>query len=274
MTLCGIVLYNPDLDRLKKNICSILYQVDKILLVDNHSENINDVLVLLDELKINIEIIKYEHNFGIAKALNKVLDYAYNNGFKYVLTMDQDSICDEKMVSCLKKYIGMENVGIICPFNIDDNDSNVIVDYEKVEEVDWCITSGSLILLEKCYPICRFDEKMFIDLVDYDFAYQVMKNNLRIIRVHSAILHHRLGELVVKRFFGKKLEITNHSPLRKYYYIRNSYYIIGKYSNDKIVKKMLKKRIKSVFIKTIIFENNKLKKIKMMIKGKKDSKRM
>ena len=39
----GIVLYNPDIDRLKKNLEVIESQVEKVFLVDNHSNNLEEV---------------------------------------------------------------------------------------------------------------------------------------------------------------------------------------------------------------------------------------
>ena len=48
----GIVLYNPDIDRLKKNLEVIESQVEKVFLVDNHSNN-------LEEVKKMIKIFSY-----------------------------------------------------------------------------------------------------------------------------------------------------------------------------------------------------------------------
>ena len=39
----GIVLYNPDIERLSDNIDSVISQVEKIYLVDNGSKNINKI---------------------------------------------------------------------------------------------------------------------------------------------------------------------------------------------------------------------------------------
>lgn len=41
--IAGIVLFNPEIDRLVDNIEAIYKQVDKLLLVDNDSKNIEDV---------------------------------------------------------------------------------------------------------------------------------------------------------------------------------------------------------------------------------------
>ena len=37
-TLAGIVLYNPDIERLRENIAAIAPQVDTLLFIDNASE--------------------------------------------------------------------------------------------------------------------------------------------------------------------------------------------------------------------------------------------
>ena len=39
----GIVLFNPDLNRLLLSLSSISPQVDKVILIDNGSSNIDDV---------------------------------------------------------------------------------------------------------------------------------------------------------------------------------------------------------------------------------------
>ena len=39
-TMAGIVLFNPDLERLNENISAVITQVDNVLLVDNNSNNL------------------------------------------------------------------------------------------------------------------------------------------------------------------------------------------------------------------------------------------
>ena len=63
----GIILYNPDLSRLRENISAILPQVDKVVLVENGSSDITYLKELEDE---KIELIVNEENMGIAYALN------------------------------------------------------------------------------------------------------------------------------------------------------------------------------------------------------------
>ena len=43
MTAAGIVLYNPDVERLHENINGIINQVDALILIDNGSDNIKEI---------------------------------------------------------------------------------------------------------------------------------------------------------------------------------------------------------------------------------------
>lgn len=90
--IAGIVLYNPDLGRLKENIESICKQVDKVILIDNGSDNIREIEDLIKEY-LNCILLKNGENMGIAYALNQILKYAYENDVKWFLTLDQDSVC-------------------------------------------------------------------------------------------------------------------------------------------------------------------------------------
>ena len=46
-TCCGIVLYNPEIEKLRKNINALSHQVDKIICIDNYSTNQKEILTLL-----------------------------------------------------------------------------------------------------------------------------------------------------------------------------------------------------------------------------------
>ena len=74
--IAGIVLYNPDLGRLKENIESICKQVDKVILIDNGSDNIREIEDLIKKY-LNCILLKNGENMGIAYALNQILKYAY-----------------------------------------------------------------------------------------------------------------------------------------------------------------------------------------------------
>ena len=68
--ITGIILYNPDLYRLRENISAILPQVDKVVLVENGSSDISYLKEFEDE---KIELIVNDANMGMAYGLNQVM---------------------------------------------------------------------------------------------------------------------------------------------------------------------------------------------------------
>ena len=58
MIIAGIVLYNPDICRLKENISAIRPQVDKIVLIENGSSD----LAYLDSFTYDLELIVNNEN--------------------------------------------------------------------------------------------------------------------------------------------------------------------------------------------------------------------
>ena len=48
---CGIVTFNPDIERLKENILAIQNQVDSIYIFDNYSDNRKGIQSLIEVVK-------------------------------------------------------------------------------------------------------------------------------------------------------------------------------------------------------------------------------
>lgn len=69
--VAGIVLYNPNIKRLLKNIESVYPQVEKIIVFDNGSDNYGKVVKYLQKFS-NIIKISSSVNKGIAHALNEI----------------------------------------------------------------------------------------------------------------------------------------------------------------------------------------------------------
>lgn len=202
----GIVLYNPELKRLEQNISSILSQVDKVILVDNGSINIKKVENKYKNID-KISIIKNKSNLGIAAALNQIVNECDYRGFKWVLTLDQDSVVPNNLIDEYINYINYDKVAIITPYIVDINSkkhSNDIVHNKKYEYVRECITSASLTNIEICKKLGCFDNEMFIDYVDFDYCTRVNLNGYSIIKVNSTTLKHEVGKLQEKYIFGKK----------------------------------------------------------------------
>ncbi|MGL5417350.1 MAG: glycosyltransferase family 2 protein [Clostridium sp.] len=275
MVLSSIVTYNPDIKRLKENIESLKSQSDKILIIDNKSDNIGEINELVETYK-EIQIIKNLKNDGIAKALNQILIYAKESKSEWVLLMDQDSVIEDRAILKYKKFL-KENIEkeimILSPNIVDRNLNEKYVEENKSKEINLAITSGTFLNVEKALEIGGFLEKLFIDYVDFEFSLRAKKYNYKIYKIYNIKLLHELGQREYKKILGRKFDVTNHNPKRRYYLIRNKIYIYKNYLHifPKICIRNIMSTIK-VIGKIILCEKNKKENIVNILEGIKDSK--
>lgn len=243
----GIVLYNPEINRLKLNIDAICVQVKVVYCFNNGSDNSNEIYRLLQNYT-NVYLIDENKNLGIATALNRMTERASKDGMEWLLTLDQDSICASNMIEEFNKYTNKKNIGIICPLSKDKRrpQEKVPLSDTVISEIDYCITSGSLININICNTIGGFDDYLFIDSVDNDYCYRIRKNNYKIIRFNHIILDHELGDLTPSKgakfylklgtiFKSKRIKALSYKrkvlPMRAYYQTRNIVYLSKKHGS-------------------------------------------
>lgn len=263
-----IITYNPDITRLKKNILAIHSQIQGLIIIDNFSINIAEIEELSREN--NVTLIKNNCNKGIGFALNQALFFSKQNEYSWLLTLDQDSICSEQMINKMIDFYEINNrsdeIVILAPEIVEDN--GLEIGRGNTGKVRTVITSGSLNKVQYLIEIGGFNDMLFIDHVDFDLCLRVKKE---IYIVKDAFLYHQLGEKKSSNFFWKQVITTNHSYIRKYYYYRNLIYIVKSYIfiHPKWVLLKLLSSIKGLF-KILLFEKEKLLKIKYIFKGIKD----
>lgn len=168
--LAGIVLYNPQIERLILELKSIEKQVQKICMFDNGSNNYSEIEKVIESISFRdkIVLLKSADNKGIGYALNRIFEYALDNKYVWVLTLDHDTICPPNMMMEYCRYTSMEKLGILCPRVIDKEIVNNSWDSEGdtvMEKVKVCIQSGALVNVKVWEIVQRFDEWMFIDFV-------------------------------------------------------------------------------------------------------------
>jgi rhamnosyltransferase len=261
-----VVLYNPG-KVLTTNVNTYLNFIHHLFIIDN-SEKQN--LSLLGEL-VNSDKVSYHFNnsnLGIASALNLGIEKALGAGYSYLLTMDQDSqFEDDALDKLISEITTVEYIGIYTPFHKNKFLTN-LPQSNKIEEVSDVMTSGNILNLSVVNKIGKFTDEYFIDYVDIEYCLRLRKNGYKILRINKSILNHNEANLSRRVFFGKTVYPPNHSAIRWYYKIRNFHYLRQKYSNDFpeyfVVEK---KNVRNNILKVLIFEKNKIDKIKMMIKG-------
>ena len=265
----GIVLFNPDIERTKRVVHSIMSQVSELYLVDNGSDNVKQIHDLVSA-NSNVYIIENAENQGIARALNQICQKGYNNGFEWVITLDQDTICPEHLVEQLIPYTKTDEIGIVCPaveyegLNLKTNKEGKDTEYTYA-----CMTSSSLTNLKAWKEVGGFKESYFIDFVDNEFCMKLGLNGYKILRVFSCAIKHQLGNSREISILGKKMKGTTHNLVRCYYMMRNNLLFIKEYSSHLNV---FKEYVKMFYVAwgEILYSRNRLKTLKYLALGIKD----
>lgn len=265
----GIVTYNPSIERLALNINSIIHQVDRVYIVDNASNNIEEVKKLFSGI-FGIVIIQNSDNRGIATALNQMCTAAYRDKFEWILTLDQDTVCPDNIISCMCTFTDRSNIGIICPDVNYEGWSERRTNNKDFEFVYACMTSASLTNIFAWKKVKGFEEGYFIDYVDNEFCMKLYLNDYKILRIFTCKINHLLGVSGEKKFLGVfHVRFTKHSPIRFYYMSRNNYIFIKKYKQHlSVIKEYCK--LTYILVKGVIFADNKKETIKYIFRGLRD----
>lgn len=269
----GIVLYNPEIARLDKNIESIKTQVNEIILFNNGSKNTKQILKYLKNKNVNYILVNSDSNLGIAHALNRLCKEAMKKNYKWLLTLDQDTVVSPNLVHKYSQYVNLPNVGQLSCTYKDRNSSELKYKIDTdVKEVKECITSGTLLSLGALEKVGGFDENMFIDYVDFDLCYALRKINYKTYQISYIGMLHEIGHITPVNFFCKRIDIFNQTTFRHYYRCRN-YFLFSKRYNLCKVHTMIYMQFKE-WVKVLLYENNKFAKTKAMFKGMYDGLRI
>lgn len=228
-----IITYNPTPNDLQNAISSLLPQVEKIIIVDNGSANIDDFL-----FPAKVELIKLNENKGIAKATNIGLKRAIELKADFVITSDQDSVYpDDYIENFLKAYSEYDekNIAAYVPVFYEKNSQEIKPVYVKkhgfikkvqqkndVKFVYQTIASGMIIKVSSLQTVGFMNENLFIDSVDFEWGWRVAYCGKKILSVSNLKLTHSLGDKNQK-IMNK--DISVHSLQRYYYITRNTAYL-------------------------------------------------
>lgn len=271
MKLAGVVVWYHPSQKDVDNIYTYIDSVEKLYIVDN-SEGQDHKEIVPNSKKI--EYIFYNENMGIAKALNLAAHKAIEDGYNFLLTMDQDSRFSFDDLEKLKKIASTKNlkkVGIISPWH------RTKLKIEKPKDsIDYpldVMTSGNLLNLDIYQKIGGFKDFLFIDGVDIEYCLNLRKNKYKIIRINDIELEHDLGDIFYRQFFKKEFMCDNHNYLRIYYMTRNYRYIRDHYSDIAPDFCRILVKIKGLIFKIICYEDDKFRKLKSIFLGYLDYKR-
>ncbi|GAA2064527.1 glycosyltransferase [Williamsia deligens] len=265
-----VVTFNPNLEDLSRCLQAVSGEVDRIALVDNGSTNREALHELLQLNAWPVEFIGLEQNNGIASALNVGLSRALDAGAVSALLLDQDSVVMPSTVERLRSHC-MNGVALCAPRISDRNNDNITQTYNAgVSDVNYCINSGSLLLIDAWQTVSGYDEGMFIDFVDFDFCLRLRLAGYRIVKDDSVVLSHTIGQQ--SRHGG--VVAYNHSAFRLRHMARDMLYYAAKHRNSpqdlRVARRstggtllVIAKKVAVV----IIFESSKLEKTAALLSG-------
>lgn len=286
-----IITYNPPL-AFKKQIAFFFEQFEKLLIVDNGSNLQSQYCFAeMEQAYSNLEIIYNRENLGIATALNQGFLWAIEQGYKEVVTFDQDSFPAAGMVAAYRntqrKGAGQRPWAIIAPVIADPvvavnarylrSWQHIFFERKACEEDDllknitMVITAGALHDLSVYQEIGPFREDFFIDYVDTEYCLRANQHGYKIIVACDAKINHRLGEREKRSLLGRVHYPTFHSPLRWYYISRNRIPMLKKYAL-RFPHWFFYEIIASTytFLRMIVFEDQRLKKLLAIFLGTRD----
>ena len=267
-----VVLYNPDEETIN-NIKSYIDDVDKVYVIDN-SKTDNSKMLFKSK---KIEYYPNMDNLGVSVALNKAAKKAIKDGYKWLLTMDQDSCFEEDNLKKMIKYIDdnktiWNEIGLLSPWH--EIKTGVEKSKKKIEDVVEVMTSGNIINLDAYQKIGGYKDWLFIDGIDFDFCMNLNVHGYKVRRLNYCSLKHELGDIKIVNILGRKFVCSNHSAVRRYYMCRNNHYIYDMYHEhfpdycDTIIR-----GLEGQFKNILVFEKDKYKKIRNMRRGYQDYKK-
>jgi rhamnosyltransferase len=247
-TLSTITTFNCDISFVANMIDKIVSQRIKCIIIDNASSNQKLLALLLSKFDSSqVEFWGFEENLGLGAAANAAINFALRNSYDYIVTFDQDTEIPTNYFASLQhefarvqRIVGQnQEIASLSP-NIIEPKLNrqtlfvifgflahvpAVPDNDNLCYPEYITASGTMYALSAMKKIGGFDEKLFIDLVDIEWAQRAKYHDLLVVGTYSINIRHSIGDNL-KMLRGKAYPI--HSDFRRYYMTRNSIYLSKK----------------------------------------------
>jgi rhamnosyltransferase len=239
-----VILYRPDPEGVRAQHEALAVQVAGIVYVDNGDGR--DTLTRLELLaKERVRCVGDGQNVGIAEGLTRGITRAREAGAAFVLLLDQDSVPAVDMVARLaitlelaRAQLGSTgSVGAVGPAIFDELHGKLEPFGHAVSphgkqpppdpaaqdapvEVNYLITSGTLIPLGVLDAVGPMESDLFIDAVDFEWSFRARARGFHVFATYGARLHHKRGQGLHRiPILGATIRL--HAPMRHFYIFRN-----------------------------------------------------
>jgi rhamnosyltransferase len=272
--ICAVVVSYNGGDMVRRCVDSVRNQVDEVIIADNGSDQ-----VTLGELRRlqsqgNCEVLLNGRNLGIAGALNRGVQYAIGKGYRWVLTLDDDSEASPDMVARL--VAGFESsgpdVGIVAanPLDLNLRALGLAVVPENPSavpiKVRTAISSGCLIDVRVFAKTGFFDEQLFLAYVDHDFCVRAGRDGFQILQCPDAVLLHREGSKEVRNLLWKRVCYNRYGKEARYFITRNAIHVLRRYPQAGFSREIALRWLADL-IKIIVYDKERVSKTAFIFKG-------
>ncbi len=233
MTVVTVVsLFNPtknDLDRVK----SFLAYTDRCILIDDSPNKPEQYLIDSVKESDNVDYYWNGKNLGLCKSLNVGIKKAIELSADWILFMDSDGHIKNDIIAVYKKAlekIKTKRIAVLAPqHNYERHKRASRLGFKSRKYV---MLSGCLISVDAIENIGIFDERFFIDGLDYEWCLRAKKNNYSIIECLEAVIDHSPGTEKQVKVFGRTIfRYGWHEPSRYYYQFRAMWLLHGMYKD-------------------------------------------
>lgn len=272
--ICAIITtYRPD-DGFPERVQRVRPQVGGIVIVDD-GDSADNVARLRQWFPESSGVTLHHNltNAGVGAALNTGIAIAQRGGYRWVLTLDDDtSIFPDMLTGLIEAWKtvmrqGGKPVAALCMANVGAGAVRLPSGPLLVEKRG-VITSGSLIPLDVVETIGGFREEFFIDSVDYDYCLRARSRGYRVLKVNRIGALHHLGNEHRHQLGPFAVVTTHHTPLRRYYAVRNSTVLMREHFRDDPLYSLA---VISFHLRTValvlLFERDKQEKLRWMGRG-------
>ncbi|MFK0095475.1 glycosyltransferase family 2 protein [Pseudomonas sp. NPDC090592] len=281
-----VVSYHPEMPVLNALLQSLLCQVQFLVLVDNGGGE-----RFLEEdaaARQQVHYLSLGENMGLGTALNHAFDLAVEAGLDYFVTFDQDSHADDSLISKLAECMGAAlrrdpNCVAVGPHFFDRREGNKVSfpfytsesgsitpafateSPDGLLKVDTLITSGMMVSVPAWQAKGRYDEGMFVDYTDTEWCFRVRSRGGSLYGCLNVEMGHALSDAPPIKILG--LSFFEYSPIRRYFYFRNTVAVIRMAHTPTLWKRRLAKGLLLRFFVNLMIDKHRVRSLRMMLRG-------
>ena len=233
-SVCAVmVTYHPSAGMIE-HLQKVRTEVHGGVIVDNGSAPDELRLLRIASRDLGLQLIENGENRGIAEALNQGVRWARQQGFSWVLLLDQDSRMNDDflraMLQTWTSHPRHAQVAAIHPRYMHPQlGCRPLAPRASDGSYLWCMTSGTLMPTWVFDKIGYFASEFFIDWVDIEYCFRLRKAGYTIAESSEAILLHDPGDSAPSHILGRRFWPSHHNPVRRYYMSRNRIVVFRKY---------------------------------------------